>query len=67
MKGMRKTWIVITLIIMLLAISPVAALEKPVLVINGIPINLEENSVVLASTEGVDDNVERVYQLAAPS
>ncbi len=66
MKGMRKTWIVITLIIMLLAISPVAALEKPGLVINGIPINLDENSVVLASTEGVDDNVERVYELAAP-
>jgi len=66
MKGMRKTWIVITLIIMLLAISPVAALEKPELVINGIPVNLEENSVVLASTEGVDDNVERVYELAAP-
>jgi len=66
MKGMRKTWIVITLIIMLLAISPVAALDKPVLVINGNPINLEENSVVLASTEGVDDNVERVYELAAP-
>jgi len=51
---------------MLLAISPAAALEKPVLVINGNPINLEENSVVLASTEGVDDNVERVYELAAP-
>ena len=66
MKGMRKTWIVITLIIMLLAISPVAALEKPELIINGIPINLEENAVVLASTEGVDDNVERVYELAAP-
>ena len=51
---------------MLLAISPVAALDKPVLVINGNPVNLEENSVVLASTEGVDDNVERVYELAAP-
>ena len=66
MKPMRKTWIVITMIIMLLMISSVAAIGKPVLVINGNPVNLEENSVVLASTGGVDDNVERVYELAAP-
>ena len=59
---MKKTWIIVALIVMLL-ISPVFA-KKPTakLTVNGVPVELEQEFV----TSGTGNDVAQVYELTAP-
>ena len=54
------------IVLSILVISPVVAIQRPELSINGIAVNLEENPSVSASVRGNGDTIEHVYQLSAP-
>jgi hypothetical protein len=63
---MRRTFIVVITLLLMLVISPVIAVQTPTLTINGVPVNLKEQVEVSEVVQGSGDNVQHAYELAAP-
>jgi len=61
-----RTALIVLIVLSVLVISPVVAIQKPELVINGVAVNLEENPGVSASVRGNGDTSEHIYQLSTP-